>query len=69
MVCLRLLPPLFEFQELYHEKIDSDIDEKELYEIDKLILDDSYKEWRHHVFESERESIYDMNISNDRNNI
>ena len=36
----------------YHEKRDSEINEKYLYDLDKLSLDDSHKEWHTCTFES-----------------
>ena len=38
-----------------------------MYELDKMILDYSHKEWPRPEFESELKNIYDINILNDMN--
>ena len=45
-----------------HENIDSEVDEKDIYEIDKIILDE--KEWRKRAFESKLENINDIKRQN-----
>ena len=40
---------------------------KKLYELNKLSLNDSLKEWRKRAFESELENMYDMKSLNDIN--
>ena len=50
-----------------YENTDSEIDEKDLHEIDKLSLDDSNKEWCKCEFESKLKDIYDMRRLNDMN--
>ena len=50
-----------------YEKTDSKIYEKELYDLEKLSLDDSHKEWRKPDFERKLINIYDMKSMNDMN--
>ena len=38
-----------------------------MYELDKLSLYNSHKEWCKHTYERKPENIYDMNILNDMN--
>ena len=45
----------------------SEINKKELYELDKLSLDYNHKERYMHLFEIELENIYDKKSSNDMN--
>ena len=45
-----------------HENIDVEFDEYELYDIDKISLDE--KEWRKCAFESELKNTYDIKIPN-----
>ena len=52
-----------------HENIYSEINEKELYEIYKLSLDENYKEWHKRAFESEFVNIYDIKSLNNMNRI
>ena len=44
-----------------------EINEEELYEIDKLILDKNYKEWRTREFERKLKNIHDMKSFNNMN--
>ena len=44
-----------------------EINEKELYKIDKLSLDKNYKEWRTYEFERKLENIHDMKRFNNMN--
>ena len=48
-----------------HENIDDEINEDELYEIDKISLDEKY--WRKRVFESVLKSIYQTKRPNGMN--
>ena len=41
-----------------HENIDAEVNEDELYDLDKTSIDE--KEWRKHAFESELDYIYDI---------
>ena len=41
-----------------YDNIDSEISGKQMYELDKLILDYSHKGWHKRAFESEHENIY-----------
>ena len=50
-----------------HENIDDEVDEDELYELDKLSLDE--KKWGNRAFESEMKIIYDINRLNGMNRI
>ena len=45
-----------------HEKIDDEVDEDDLYKLDKVNLDE--KEWLKRVFEIGIENIYDKKIQN-----
>ena len=45
-----------------HENIDDEVDEDELYKIDKISLDG--KEWRKRAFESKIKNIYDIKMQN-----
>ena len=50
-----------------HENIDSEVDEYELYELDKNIIDE--KRWWKGAFESEHKNVYDKNRPNGMNHI
>ena len=52
-----------------YENTNSEIDEKDLYELYKLSLDDSNKEWHNSEFEGKLETICDMKILNDMNHL
>ena len=54
-----------EYQE--HKNIKIEIDEKDLYELDKFIFDEIHLEWHKCTFEIELKNIYNMNIFNDIN--
>ena len=49
------------------ENIDDEVDEDDLYDIDKIILDT--KNWRKRVFESKILYIYDIKRSNGMNSL
>ena len=50
-----------------YDNVNDDTDEKELYELDKLSLDD--KRWRTHEFEGKVNNIHDMKSLNSMNDI
>ena len=52
-----------------HDNIENEIDEKELYGLDKFGLDESHKESGKSAFGTKPEIIYDMKILNDINHI
>ena len=52
-----------------YKNINSEIDEKEMYELDKFSINDSHKELYNHVFEIKLETFYHMKSFNDMNHI
>ena len=57
----------FSMKDETHENIDSEVDEYELYELDKIIIDE--KRWWKGAFESEHKNVYDKNRPNGINHI
>ena len=53
-------------EEEAHENIESDFDEKDIYQVDNTNLDDKKEniEWRKRTFESELENTYEIEIQN-----
>ena len=52
-----------------HENIEVGINKTDMYELDKLILDKSYKEWCKCAFGRKTKNIHDMKIFNYMNRI
>ena len=53
-------------EEESHEKIESDFDENDLYQIDNMSIDDKNEniEWRKRAFECELENTYEIESRN-----
>ena len=67
--CRKLKPWAWKSETHESGNTDSEIYEKDLYDIDKLSLDNNDKEWHKRVFERKAENIYDIKSLNNMNSI